>query len=204
MKIRKSSKIIFPILAASIFAVSCSKKAEKLVENDSTLDSSKIVTGKIEVETPSESYTNLTPTTPTTTQTDEFDAFVNDIGTKIGDATTGTLDLLNGAIDSLKDSSTIKTISDAITSTADKMTNPDTYTDAIDSIKSTVGESAKGTVSSITESITEGVKNSDIVTGITDTLSSAAENLGGNLGIDSETQDALNTLGGLLNFGKKN
>ncbi len=204
MKIRKSSKIIFPILAASIFAVSCSKKAEKLVENDSTLDSSKIVTGKIEVETPSESYTNLTPTTPTTTQTDEFDAFVNDIGTKIGDATTGTLDLLNGAIDSLKDSSTINTISDAITSTVDKITNPDTYTDAIDSIKSTVGESAKGTVSSINESITEGVKNSDIVTGITDTLSSAAENLGGNLGIDSETQDALNTLGGLLNFGKKN
>lgn len=204
MKIRKSSKIIFPILAASIFAVSCSKKAGNVVENDPTVDSSKIVTGKIEVETPSESYTNLTPTTPTTTQTDEFDAFVNDIGTKIGDATTGTLDLLNGAIDSLKDSSTINTISDAITSTVDKITNPDTYTDAIDSIKSTVGESAKGTVSSINESITEGVKNSDIVTGITDTLSSAAENLGGNLGIDSETQDALNTLGGLLNFGKKN
>ncbi len=204
MKIRKSSKIIFPILAASIFAVSCSKKAGNVVENDPTVDSSKIVTGKIEVETPSESYSNLTPTTPTTTQTDEFDAFVNDIGTKIGDATTGTLDLLNGAIDSIKDSSTISTITDALTSTVDMITNPDTYTGAIDSIKNSVGESAKETVSSITESVTESVKNSDVVTGITDTLSSAAENLGGSLGIDSETQDALNTLGGLLNFGKKN
>lgn len=201
MKIRKSSKIIFPILAASIFAVSCSKKAGNVVENDPTVDSSKIVTGKIEVETPSESYSNLTPTT---TQTDEFDAFVNDIGTKIGDATTGTLDLLNGAIDSIKDSSTISTITDALTSTVDMITNPDTYTGAIDSIKNSVGESAKETVSSITESVTESVKNSDVVTGITDTLSSAAENLGGSLGIDSETQDALNTLGGLLNFGKKN
>ena len=201
MKIRKSSKIIFPILAASIFAVSCSKKAGNVVENDPTVDSSKIVTGKIEVETPSESYSNLTPTT---TQTDEFDAFINDIGTKIGDATTGTLDLLNGAIDSIKDSSTISTITDALTSTVDMITNPDTYTGAIDSIKNSVGESAKETVSSITESVTESVKNSDVVTGITDTLSSAAENLGGSLGIDSETQDALNTLGGLLNFGKKN
>ncbi len=201
MKIRKSSKIIFPILAASVFAVSCSKKAGNVVENDPTVDSSKIVTGKIEVETPSESYSNLTPTT---TQTDEFDAFVNDIGTKIGDATTGTLDLLNGAIDSIKDSSTISTITDALTSTVDMITNPDTYTGAIDSIKNSVGESAKETVSSITESVTESVKNSDVVTGITDTLSSAAENLGGSLGIDSETQDALNTLGGLLNFGKKN
>ncbi|MBQ5399740.1 MAG: hypothetical protein IIU15_00695 [Treponema sp.] len=201
MKIRKSSKIIFPILAASIFAVSCSKKAGNVVENDPTVDSSKIVTGKIEVETPSESYSNLTPTT---TQTDEFDAFVNDIGTKIGDATTGTLDLLNGAIDSIKDSSTISTITDALTSTVDMITNPDTYTGAIDSIKNSVGESAKETVSSITESVTESVKNSDVVTGITDTVSSAAENLGGSLGIDSETQDALNTLGGLLNFGKKN
>ena len=201
MKIRKSSKIIFPILAASVFAVSCSKKAGNVVENDPTVDSSKIVTGKIEVETPSESYSNLTPTT---TQTDEFDAFINDIGTKIGDATTGTLDLLNGAIDSIKDSSTISTITDALTSTVDMITNPDTYTGAIDSIKNSVGESAKETVSSITESVTESVKNSDVVTGITDTLSSAAENLGGSLGIDSETQDALNTLGGLLNFGKKN
>lgn len=201
MKIRKSSKIIFPILAASIFAVSCSKKAGNVVENDPTVDSSKIVTGKIEVETPSESYSNLTPTT---TQTDEFDAFINDIGTKIGDATTGTLDLLNGAIDSIKDSSTISTITDALTSTVDMVTNPDTYTGAIDSIKNSVGESAKETVSSITESVTESVKNSDVVTGITDTVSSAAENLGGSLGIDSETQDALNTLGGLLNFGKKN
>lgn len=201
MKIRKSSKIIFPILAASVFAVSCAKKAGNVVENDPTVDSSKIVTGKIEVETPSESYSNLTPTT---TQTDEFDAFINDIGTKIGDATTGTLDLLNGAIDSIKDSSTISTITDALTSTVDMITNPDTYTGAIDSIKNSVGESAKETVSSITESVTESVKNSDVVTGITDTLSSAAENLGGSLGIDSETQDALNTLGGLLNFGKKN
>ena len=201
MKIRKSSKIIFPILAASVFAVSCSKKAGNVVENDPTVDSSKIVTGKIEVETPSESYSNLTPTT---TQTDEFDAFINDIGTKIGDATTGTLDLLNGAIDSIKDSSTISTITDALTSTVDMITNPDTYTGAIDSIKNSVGESAKETASSITESVTESVKNSDVVTGITDTLSSAAENLGGSLGIDSETQDALNTLGGLLNFGKKN
>ena len=208
MKTTKSAAVIIAAAAISVLAVSCSKK-EKLPE-DSVPESSKLVTGTIEVTPQANDFSNLSNAADSDTSTD-LDNIFGSLSSGLNDFATTTADSLNTAIDTLKDSDTLNAITDTLSSAASTLSNPETYTNAI--------ESAKDSLSSITGNITESVKNSDVVTSIGDTFSNAAENLTNLLpttnadketkGVDQETKDAMDSLDSLVNdlgslFGKKN
>lgn len=174
MKMSNVSKILLGAFTVSALLLSCSKKnaAEDI---DPTVDSSKQVTGTIEVSTPSDvTYPDLS----FPSDLDDAEDFINSIGSELSGFADSTIDKLNTAIDTLKDSETVNAITDKMNSAIETIQNPETYTNILDNVK----DSVSATVDSI--------KDSETVSNVTNKISEGL----GNLGIDQETQDALDSL----------
>lgn len=212
MKIKNSVKIMCGAFTLAALTMSCSKKT---VETKTEDNSSKLVTGTIEVDSINNSFNNLSSEWKSMGETlsDELENNIEDIGASF--STLGNT--LNGIVDS----PAFGTLTDTINSTMDTLTNPDTYSQALDSTKNALDnltnstkdkidsfkDSAADKIEDFKDSTTnkiEDLKNSEAINSLTDSFNSAMDSLK-DFKLDTETQDALDSLKDLGNlFGRKN